>query len=356
MAEPAASPRSAWKAKEIAVLEAPAQVAAARFSPCGRWLAAADFEGRVLRWDFSLPHPLPAEPLGGHRGWAQRLAWLADGTLLSVDSWGGLLARPGDSADAAPRWLHEQAHDGWIYDLAVDRESRRAATVGRDGMLRLWNAVTGELAREWGPFEHELRAAAIDAENDLVVAGDARGLLRGFRLSSGETVGEHPLPGMHYYDRIQDVPGLFSLQFLPDGALLAAGGRPTRIQNHHGHPVVYRLARLSDPEPEVLYLSETENDGFVFDLAWLGDEHFAAVTSGAPGRGQFLLHRAGEKAPYASETRMANCHTLALHPDRRRLVVSATNRNSQGNGAVRDKEGRYVANYSPLHVFELQTG
>ena len=48
-----------------------------------------------------------------------------------------------------------------------------------------------------------------------------------------------------------------------------------------------------------------------------------------------------------------NCHSIALHPDRKMFVVSATNRNSQGNGAVRDKAGAYLGNNSPLHVFEI---
>ena len=51
-----------------------------------------------------------------------------------------------------------------------------------------------------------------------------------------------------------------------------------------------------------------------------------------------------------SSTKMSNCHSLAVHGDGR-IVVTASNRNSQGNGAVRDKRGDYVANFSPLHVF-----
>ena len=52
---------------------------------------------------------------------------------------------------------------------------------------------------------------------------------------------------------------------------------------------------------------------------------------------------------------MANCHSLAFDPATNRCIVAATNRNSQGNGAVRDKEGAYVGNTSPLTVFELPT-
>ena len=76
------------------------------------------------------------------------------------------------------------------------------------------------------------------------------------------------------------------------------------------------------------------------------------VTSGQPGNGQFLLLEPGAEKPFFTSTKMSNCHSVAVHSDGR-IVVSASNRNSQGNGAVRDKMGGYVANYSPLHVFAV---
>jgi hypothetical protein len=48
---------------------------------------------------------------------------------------------------------------------------------------------------------------------------------------------------------------------------------------------------------------------------------------------------------------MANCHSLAVHPDGKRLVVAATNAGSNGNGRPKDKE--YLGNWSPLHVWSL---
>ena len=44
---------------------------------------------------------------------------------------------------------------------------------------------------------------------------------------------------------------------------------------------------------------------------------------------------------------------LALSPDRRTLAVAATNTGSNGNGKRLDKEGNYVGNHSPVHVFAL---
>jgi len=94
-------------------------------------------------------------------------------------------------------------------------------------------------------------------------------------------------------------------------------------------------------------------DGFVFDLARHPDGFFMTVTSGQPGRGPFAFHRLGEEKPFWIFKKMSNGHSLTLHPEGRHVVVSTTNRRSQGNGVVRDKDGKYLGNFSPIHVFEL---
>ena len=95
--------------------------------------------------------------------------------------------------------------------------------------------------------------------------------------------------------------------------------------------------------------------GYVYDYAFHPDGYVMVVTSGAPGAGQFLCQRLDEDAPFFSTSQMSNCHSLAFEPTANRCIVAATNKRSQGNGAVRDKEGNYVANTSPLTVFALPT-
>src|SRR5687767_728413 len=73
-------------------LKAPAQVCAARFSPCGKVLAAGSFDGTVRRWDASGADPYPElPPLMGHQSWVQCIAFAPDKVrLFSADSWGRL--------------------------------------------------------------------------------------------------------------------------------------------------------------------------------------------------------------------------------------------------------------------------
>jgi hypothetical protein len=60
--------------------------------------------------------------------------------------------------------------------------------------------------------------------------------------------------------------------------------------------------------------------------------------------------------PFFLAPAMPNCHSLAVPPNYKRLVVSVTNGSSNGNGRVLDKNKEYPGNWSPLHVWDLPAG
>jgi hypothetical protein len=76
------------------------------------------------------------------------------------------------------------------------------------------------------------------------------------------------------------------------------------------------------------------------------------VTYGTPGAGQLLYVLPEEGKPFFTR-KMSNLHSLSWHPDGKWLAVVATNPGSNGNGRPLDKEGNYVGNKSPIHVFEV---
>jgi hypothetical protein len=77
-----------------------------------------------------------------------------------------------------------------------------------------------------------------------------------------------------------------------------------------------------------------------------------AVTSGNPGTGKFYFFEPGAAQPFSLTPKMANCHSLAVHPEGKRLVVSATNTGSNGNGRQL-KGNEYLGNWSPLVIWDL---
>ncbi len=351
---PAVAAAAPVEPKEIQKIEPTQQVARIRFSPDGKFLFGGGYDAKIHRWDLSGEKAVELPMIEGHHGWVQCVEFAPNGgPLLSVDSWGQIAARRIAGQDVELLWKNEIAHDGWIYDLSISADGKRVATVGRDRFARVWSVEDGARLFELPQHEHDLPRVALHPDGQSLVTGDLFGTLRHWDLASGKLVRELKLEKLHFYDRIQDVPGIFVLRFDDDGkTLLCGGGEPARIQNHQGIPTLNQIDWESLTVRKTQHFGE-EKDGFIFDLARHPDGWFLLATSGNPGAGQFVLAQPDADEPFFKFTKLSNCHSVALSPDGTRAIVSATNRNSQGNGAVRDEEGAYVGNSSPLHVFDL---
>ena len=337
--------------RELCKIECDQQVCVTRFSPCGKYLFAGGYDANVYRWNVAGEEPERLEAIAGHQGWIQWLEFQPEGDLLfSIDSWGGLRATRYTDETPTVAWSHEQAHDGWIRSLTLSADGKQLVTAGRDGFARIWSAADGKLLHEISDYPHDIYAAALHPDNKTLVTGDLYGILRSWDLSSGKCSSEKKLEKMHLYDRIQDVGGLRLLRFHDSETLICAGAEPQRAGRSIAIPTIHWLQW---PSLEIKHTARfgPEKHGFVFDFAWHPQGYWAVASSGQPGHGQFLLLRPQEEEPFFITTKMSNCHSIDVHPDGR-IAVSATNRNSQGNGAVRDKEGNYVGNTSPIHFFE----
>lgn len=339
--------------KPLAEVKTERQISTARFSPDGTLLATAGFEPPVRRWrlegskDF---RPLP--PIEGHQGWATALAFHpSQPWLFTADSWGQLRCQTFAEEKPVVLWRHETAHDGWIRQLAVSPDGRHIATCGRDRFLRIWNAESRELIAEHQSAE-DLYALAFHPGGETVVFGDGRGRIEAWDLAARKSVRTFEAPAFYKLDRIQDIAGLRVLAFIDGGkTLVAAGTTPNSGATMQSVPTLLTFDFESGKLLRTFTHGKPEH-GFIHDLAVHPDGYLIAVTSGTPGSGLLLLLRPGEAEPFHVETKLANCHALALHPDGKRFLVTATNRDSNGNGRV-NKNGEYPNNHSPLHWFEL---
>ena len=157
---------------------------------------------------------------------------------------------------------------------------------------------------------------------------------------------------LYAYMQIQDVGGARVLAFDRQGQTLACGGaQPTMAANVQGVPTLLLFDWQSGKLAQSIALGKA-SDGWVFDLVYHVGGFWMVVTSGAPGSGQLLFHRPGDEAPFFIHNKMANCHALSLHPAGHRMAVTATNRNSAGNGRPL-KDGKYPRNSSPIHLWDL---
>ena len=346
--------KSKYEPTELKVIEADRQIRCARFTPDGQTLVAGDYDAQLRRWDLSGEEPRELPAVTGHHGWIESLHFDEARKLLYViDSWGQLCAWKYDQETPEPAWKHEAAHDGWIRSLAASEDGRLLATAGRDQVVRVWQAEVGKLLHEFRGHTEDVYSVGIHPDGKSVVSGDLMGNLKQWDLASGKCLRETKLESMHFAERDQDVTGLRFLMFLDGGkTLVCAGSDPTQCGRMFGIPAIRLLEWDSWKEREVLHLGPNKN-GYVFDLHWHPDGFFMLVTCGPPGAGKVAWFRPGEEKPFFEYDKLYNTHALAWHQPSRRFVVAATNRSSQGNGAVLDKEGNYLGNTSPLHLFEM---
>jgi WD40 repeat protein len=331
------------------------QVCVARFSHCGKFLAAGDYSGTVRRWDVTADPPAELPRLTGHGGFVQGLVFHPDGKrLFTADSWGRLRCWPYAEKDPKPLWDIAAAHDGWIRGLAPSPDGQRLATCGRDRMVRMWDAASGKKIAETAGHQEDVFAVAFHPSGQTLVSADLRGIVKQWDITKPNLpqVRQIEVPNLYKLDRLQDVPGVRCLVFDKDADTLAvAGGVPKNGGFTIATPVVLLYDWASGKLKQMLKLG-TDNDGWVEDLLWHADGFLMGVISGQPGAGKVFFQKPEDAQPFFVKP-TANPHSLALHPDGRRMVVAATNANSAGNGRQVNGSKEYPANWSPLQLFEF---
>jgi WD40 repeat protein len=348
--------RQLFEPKPLKVIETKRQMSIVRFSPCGKLLLAGGCDGLVHRWDVSGDKPVELPAVDGHGGWVCGLAFHPQdkSTVFTADSWGQARAWTYAAEKAQPKWKVENAHDGWVRDLAVSRDGKLVATCGMDRHACVWAAADGKKLHGFAHSE-DLFSVAIHPDTKSVVAGDLKGNVLQWDLASGKQARTFDAKVLYKLDRLQDCGGVWRLLFDEKGATLAAAGcKPSSGATVQGIPTVLLFDWASGNQKTSLALGENI-DAFTHDLAFHPADFLMAVTSGQPGRGKVVFWRPGEPKAFYESNKIENCHSIALHPDGRRLAVSGTSRGSNGNGRVL-KNGQYVGNTSPIHLFQFAGG
>lgn len=345
--------------KDAGVIAAEPQVAAARFSPCGKVLVAGGYDARVRRWNVEqgttgeMPAPRELPALTGHHAWVEGLAFRGDGELLfTADSWGMLCCWAGYTADApAQKWKHDQAHDGWIRALAVSPDGKLLASCASDRLVRIWNADDGskqhEIKLENGPLSLRF------APGGKLLVGDDRGIVQELK-ADGTLVRRFEASSLYTLSRLQDVGGVVTLATDKEGRLLAVGGTTPKNGGTVVGPPTLIVFDLATGEQKHKVTLGTDNDCYVADVQFHDEGFVSLVTFGTPGMGQLLYLKPGDDKPFFTK-KLTNPHSLAWHPDGKRVAIAATNAGSNGNGRPLDKDGKYKGNSSPIHLFVLPT-
>ncbi len=322
----------------------------ARYSPCGKSLIAAGYDAQLHRWDVTGDEPKPLEPITGHNGWVQTIAFAGE-RLISADSWGKLACWKYADASPAPLWQHEQAHPGWIRSVAVNADKSLVASCGNDTIVRIWSIGDGTLKHELGEHTAKVFSVCFDPDGTSLVTGDAKGIIRHWDLGRKKVVRQLDASALYRLDRIQECGGARHLAFNQGGDMLLCAGQKTPSGGFAtGLPAVLIFAWNTGKQIHEMQLGGVD-DGFVYDAQFHPAGFVMACASAFPGRGPFWFWQPGEPKPFYVGKGLTNGHSISLHPDGRRLAL-LIDESANGNGRQL-KDGQYVGGAAKFQILNL---
>ena len=187
------------------------QVMAVAYAPDGKTLATAT--DRLVRlWDTATHEEMRA--LRGHDRLVQALGYSPDGGLLASGGTDGLVIL-WDAMSGAELLRLGQANGDQILALSFSPTDGTIAAAGNSGSLRVWDTASGEMLSNVNAFPTSSAASIAFSPDGLwIAAGGGDDTLRVWHAT---TFMEHSVSTAHS-------GGTFAVAFSPDGSILASGG------------------------------------------------------------------------------------------------------------------------------------
>lgn len=342
-----------FKLNQLASFDADPQVTTIVATADGKTLLAAGYDARIRRWKLEDNKATELAAVVGHNGWTQALALAPAGDIaFSGDSWGQLRAWPIAAETPQATWHVESAHEGWLRDIAVSPDGSILATCGADRKLKLWSA-DGKPVCELAGQHDDLYSLRFSPDGKFLMAGDRKGSLWQWDVAARSMTKKWDAAVLYKYDRLQVVGGVRTIAFDRNGKRMAVGGlKPNVGATIQGIPTLL-IFDFATGETLATHELGGPNDCDVMGIAFHPEGFFVAICNGGPGAGKIVLQQPGDKEAFLTETKLANCQSMVLSPDGKQLLVSSTNRDSNGNGKVVNPDGTYKGNRSPITLFAL---
>ncbi|MBD2458719.1 AAA-like domain-containing protein [Nostoc sp. FACHB-87] len=308
------------------------------FSPKGEFLVTAGDDGTVRLWAISKDKEFQWEQKSAGQYW---VTFSPNGQLLATSGGGGVKIW-----DLWGRFLTELKHQREIWSVVFSPDGKILVTVGKDGLIRVWN-LSGKLLAQWQGHEGRISWVSFSPDGKYIATSstdstaklwDLSGkLLDEFKEHKGEVSAINFSPdgkdlvtvGRDGFVRIWKLSGQEVLKFQkfwefnsqqgeinsasisPDGKYIATAGRKdTRIWDFSGKQIVV-LDQSSIFSSNFVPDGNRSNQGDVFILSFSPDGQF--IATGGRGIIQLWHVKGGQLAEYTIPEEAIN--GISFSPD-----------------------------------------
>ncbi|MFO0949674.1 MAG: WD40 repeat domain-containing protein [Isosphaeraceae bacterium] len=291
-----------------------------RFDPSGRYVFAGSEDDTAQRWDLK-DDPAKAKPAAfdAHDGWVFALALSRDGqTLLTGGTDGKLIWWPATSTAAKIAPVRTvPAHKGWLRDINVSPDGKQLATCGNDHKVRIWSLADGKPLLDLPGHSKPVYRVMFTADGLHLLSADLMGTVIQWDARTGKEARRFDAAKLHLYEGGQgvDYGGVRDISLAKDGSFLACSG----------------LINASNPlgavsNPAVLFfdwktgkpgkLQHPKED--VKGVGWgvrFHPQGFVIMASGGTGGGFLFFSKPDQENEFSKFTLPNSARAMDLHPD-----------------------------------------
>jgi RNA polymerase sigma factor (sigma-70 family) len=228
------SDRPLWKTRYLHALRL-------SFSADGKKLAGCNFNNTLRIWDPATGKDTVTGTAPGHEGWVSAVCFCPDQKrLISAGSDCRIIVWDTSAGRETQRL---EGHSSWVWCLALSPDGKALASGSDDRTIRLWNLATGKEIQQF-KCKGAVKALAFSPDGQRLASAGGEDLYPTWKNASPpETAVWEVSSGKQLFTLVGHESGIKSIDYSPDGKLLATGGndKSVRIWNADNGKEIRRM-------------------------------------------------------------------------------------------------------------------